>query len=461
MTVVQPDTDTLTALRRLLPAGTLIEDRDVISGYEQDIQGRFPGSASAVTRPPDAIAVADLISACAAVGLPVVAQGGATGLVGGGVPLDGELVISLRGLDRIGEVDRDANQLDVGAGVTLESAQLAAREAGLELPIDHPARATATIGGMVATDAGGPLALRHGTMRRRVAGLEVVLADGTTVNRMAGLLKDNVGYDLPALLVGSEGTLGVITAVRLQLEPALPFRIAALFGVADLGAGLSLLRALRAVPGLEAADFFDAECMRLVRAHHELRDPLGDEHGVYVIAQCAAGEDVTEHLAEAAEAAGDPNVVAASDSRGRAGLWVYRESLNEAIRAVGVPHKLDVAVPLREIPDFGAQVRQRLADRYPEAAVYLYGHLGDGNFHVNVVGPDPVDDTVDELVLRCAVERGGTISAEHGIGRAKRRYLSLCRSPADIAAMAALKHALDPAGLLAPGRVLPDEVGAA
>lgn len=444
------------ALRAALPAGALVEDRDVVAGYEQDILGRFPGSATAVARPPGATAVADTVAACAAAGQPLVAQGGATGLVGGGVPRDGELVLSLRGLDWLGEVDTDANQLDVGAGVTLEAAQLAAREAGLELPIDHPARASATIGGMVATNAGGALALRHGTMRRRVAGLEVVLADGSTVRRMAGLLKDNAGYDLPSLLVGSEGTLGVITAVRLQLEPASPFRIAALFGVADLRAGLDLLRALRAAPGLEAADFFDADCMELVRAHHDLRDPLGSAHGIYVIAQCAATEDVTEQLAAAVEAAGDPEVAAASDTGGRQELWSYRESLNEAIRAVGVPHKLDVSLPLAAIPSFDAEVRRRLADRFPDAALYIYGHIGDGNLHVNVVGPDPADDGVDELVLRCTVEHGGTISAEHGIGRAKRRYLSLCRSAADIAAMTALKQALDPAGLLAPGRVLPD-----
>jgi FAD/FMN-containing dehydrogenase len=454
---MQTDADTLAALRRLLPAGTLVEDKDVIAAYEQDILGRFPGSAQAVARPTDTAGVAAVVGACAEVGQPLVPQGGATGLVGGAVPTDGELVLSLRGLDRVGEVDHDANQLDVGAGVTLEAAQAAARAAGLELPIDHPARASATIGGMVATNAGGALARRHGTMRRRVVGVEVVLADGAVVSRMAGLLKDNAGYDLPALLIGSEGTLGVITAVRLQLEPASSFRIAALFGVVDLRAGLDLLRTLRGVPGLEAADFFDADCMRLVRDHRELRDPLGREHGFYLIAQCAADEDVTEQLATAAEIAGDPDVVAASDSRGREELWAYRELLNEAIRAVGVPHKLDIALPLAAIPPFDREIRRRLADRFPEARLYIYGHLGDGNLHVNVVGPDPADDGVDELVLRCTAEYGGTISAEHGIGRAKRRYLSLCRSAADIAAMTALKRALDPAGLLAPGRVLPDE----
>ncbi len=459
MTALDPSA-TLARLREALPAELLVSDRDVLAGFEQDILGRFSGTALAVARPRDADDVAAAVSACAALGLPLVPQGGNTGLVGGGVPRDGELILSLRGLDRIGSVDTDANQVDVGAGATLEAVQQSAAAAGLQLPIDHPARASATIGGMVATNAGGALALRYGTMRRRVAGLEVVLADGGTVSRMAGLLKDNAGYDLLALLVGSEGTLGVITAARLQLEPAQPFKISALFGLADLREALTLLRVLRDVPGLEAADFFDASCMKLVREHKDLRDPLGVDCGIYVVAQCAAAEDVTADLAEAVDGLpAEPEVAAATDTLGRNELWAYRESLNEAIRGQGVPHKLDVGLPLAAIPDFDRAVRERLAGAYPEARLYIYGHIGDGNLHVNVVGPYPADDGVDELVLRCTAEHAGTISAEHGIGLAKRRYLSLCRSAADIEAMAALKRALDPGGLLAPGRVLPDGAG--
>lgn len=447
----------LERLREALPAGALVLDRDLVAGYEGDILGRFSGTAAAVARPRDAEQVAAVITACAAGGLPLVAQGGNTGLVGAGVPRDGELVLSLRGLDWVGEVDLDANQIDAGAGATLEAVQAAAAAAGLQMPIDHPARASATIGGMVATDAGGALALRYGTMRRRVVGLEVVLADGSVVSRMAGLLKDNAGYDLPALLVGSEGTLGVITAARLQLEPASPFKLVALFGFADLRQGLALLRTLRDVSGLEAADFFDAACMHLVREHKRLRDPFEDERGLYLIAQFATGEDVTAELAEAVgRLAVEPAVAVADDSRGREELWGYRESLNEAIRGKGVPHKLDIALPTAVIPAFDSALRKRLAEAYPEAPLYIYGHLGDGNLHVNVVGLDPGDEGVDELVLRCTAEFAGTISAEHGVGLAKRRYLSLCRGAADIRAMMALKRALDPGGILAPGRVLPD-----
>lgn len=448
----------LAGLRERLPGVDLVADRDLLAGYETDVTGRFSGSALAVARPRDAEQVAAVLAACRATALPVVFQGGNTGLVGGGVPRasGGELVLSLTGLDWVGAVDADSNQLDVGAGATLEAAQRAAAAAGLELPIDHPARASATIGGMVATDAGGALALRHGTMRRRVAGLELVLVDGSRISRMAGLLKDNAGYDLPALVVGSEGTLAAITAVRLQLEPAQPFRLAALFGLADLRAALDLLRVLRGVPGLEAADVLDDASMQLVREQRGLRAPLDAPHGVYVVAQLAAAEDVTAELAAAVEGLDpEPEVAAAGDTAGRGELWAYREAINESIRATGVPHKLDVCLPIAALPAYDAAVRERIAAAFPDARLYIYGHVGDGNLHVNLVGPDPADDAVDDLVLRCTAEFGGTISAEHGVGIAKRRYLSLCRGDADIEAMRALKAALDPSGLLGPGRVLP------
>lgn len=447
----------LAHLRRALPADLLIADPDILAAYEQDILGRYSGRALALARPRDRDDVAAVIRACGELGQPLVPQGGNTGLVGGGVPQDGELILSLTGLDWIGEIDLDSLQVDVGAGTTLEAVQDAAAAKGLRLPIDHPARATATIGGMISTDAGGATALGHGTMRRRVVGLEAVLADGRVVSRMVGLLKDNAGYDIPALLTGSEGTLAVITAARLALEPALPFAITVLIGTVDLAGALQTLRTLRGVPGLEAVDFFDADSMDLVRSHKGLRAPLENRHGVYLVAQCSHQEDVTEELALALERLDpEPEVVAATDRRGREGLWAYRESLNEAIRSIGVPHKLDVGLPLAAIPDFDRELRARLAARSDGSVLYVYGHVGDGNLHVNVVGPDPEDDSVDELVLRCVAEFGGTISAEHGIGIAKRRYLHLCRSAADVDAMRALKRAMDPQAILSPGRVLAD-----
>jgi FAD/FMN-containing dehydrogenase len=441
-------------LRGRLPAGALATDRDLLAGFEVDITGRYRGIASALARPRTREEVATVLAACAAAGLPLVPQGGNTGLVGGGVPRDGELVLSLTGLDWVGEVEPATMQLSVGAGATLERAQEAACRAGLELPIDHGARGAATIGGSIATDAGGSLAVGHGTMRQRVAGLEAVLADGAAVCRMGGLLKDNAGYDLPSLLVGSEGTLGVITAARLQLEPGRPRRLAALFGLPGMEVALALLARLHQVAGLETADFFDPACMELVCARQGLEDPLGGGHGVYVLAQFAGEADVTEALAAALESLpAEPAVAIADGLAERERLWAYREPLNESIRELGVAHKMDVAVPVEALPEFERRVRE-LAAGVSGSSLYLFGHLGDGNVHVNLLGPAPDDEAADEAVLRLAASLGGTISAEHGVGIAKTRFLSLCRSEGEIAAMRALKTSLDPAGVLAPGRVL-------
>jgi FAD/FMN-containing dehydrogenase len=452
---VSADARQLERLRTELRPDLVVTDRDLLAGFETDVTGRFSGAAVGLARPRDAVEVAAVIAACREAGIPLVVQGGNTGLVGGGVPRDGELVLSMRGLDAVGEVDPATNQLVAGAGVTLEAVQARAAAAGLRFPFDHAARTGATVGGSVATNAGGPLALRHGTMRRRVAGLEAVLPGGGRVERMGGLLKDNAGYDLPALLVGSEGTLGAITAARLQLEPAPSHRVVALFGLDRLQRALELLGALRGVPGLEAADHLDLASMRVARERGGWRDPFAAEWGCYLVVQFAGEEDVTPALAEAVVAvAPEADVAVAADSAGRRALWAYREIANEAIGATGVAIKLDVGVPPAALPEFSARVAAEVTAAHPGAAIYLFGHLGDGNVHVNVVGPDPRTDAVDELVLRAATELGGTISAEHGVGIAKRPYLHLCRSAGEIEAMTALKSALDPTATMGPGRVI-------
>jgi FAD/FMN-containing dehydrogenase len=449
-------TAVLEELRGQLPDGVLSTDPDLMAGHEVDLTGRFGGKAVALARPRDRGQVAAIVRACAAHRLPLIPQGGNTGMVGGGVPRDGEVVLSLARLDALGEVDLAAGQIVASAGVSLERVQVAARRAGFEFPLDFGARASATVGGAIATDAGGSLALAHGTMRRRVVGLEAVLADGTVVDRMNGLLKDNAGYDLPALLIGSEGTLGVVTAARLQLVPAQPLRVAALFGVGSLAAGLELLATIRRVPGLEAADYLDSACMRLVGEQGQVANPLGAEHPFYVLAQWAGDRDPLDQIAAAvAGLSAEPPVAVADGAADRERLWAGRELINESIRERGVPHKLDVAVPLAALPEFDRRVRELLAS-VAGAELYLYGHLGDGNVHVNVVGPDPEDESVDAAVLRLAADLGGTISAEHGVGIAKTQFLSLCRSDDEIEAMRRLKSALDPHGILAPGRVLPE-----
>jgi FAD/FMN-containing dehydrogenase len=299
-------------------------------------------------------------------------------------------------------------------------------------------------------------AVRHGTVRARVAGLEAVLADGSVVDRTSGLLKDNAGYDLGALLIGSEGTLGVVTRVRWRLVPLLPARVTALVPLGSLQEAADLLGAVRPVlPSLESADFFLDEGLSLVLDHLRLAAPVEPRAPVYVMLECAARTDPTEEFAEALAQAGVEDAVVADDTAERARLWRYRESHTEAIAATGVPHKLDVGVPLARLAEFASAVPGVVEDACPGGRAILFGHLGDGNVHVNVLGAPADDETVDEAVLRLATSCGGTISAEHGVGAAKARWLGLARGDAELRAMRAIKEALDPRGILNPGVVLP------
>jgi FAD/FMN-containing dehydrogenase len=443
------------ALRESLAAvvgdAHVLADRELVAGYERDWTGRFGGEARLVVRPASTDEVAAVVRACADAGAAIVPQGGNTGLVGGGVPRGGEVVVSLARLDALEAVDPLAAQVTAGAGATLEALQAHARSAGFAFAVDYGARSAATVGGMVATNAGGMHVVRYGTMRAQVVGLEAVLADGSVVSRLTGLIKDNAGYDLPSLLVGSEGTLGIVTRARLRLVPRLPERATALFAVDGAAAALELFAELRRrVGSLEAIELLFREGVELVEAEGFGSDPFDAPHPAYVLVECAARTDPTGELAEAVEALEVRDVAVATDSNQRAALWALREGLPEAINQRGVPHKLDVSVPLSTLPAFADAVRERVT----EGEVVIFGHVGDGNLHVNVLGLDPDDETVDETVLALVAEHGGSVSAEHGIGIAKARWLSLTRSPEEIEAMRAIKRALDPDGLLNPGVLL-------
>jgi FAD/FMN-containing dehydrogenase len=432
----------------------VLTDPELTAGYERDWTGRFGARARAVVRPADTQEVAAVIAACGHQGAAIVPQGGNTGLVGGGVPRGGEVVLSLARLNAIGAPEPAVGQLTAGAGVTLAALQAAARSAGLDAGLDFAARDTCTVGGVVACDAGGARALRHGSARAHVVGLEVVLANGETIERMTGLIKDNAGYDLPALFVGSEGTLGVITAVRWRLVPHLPARAAALVPLPDVRAATELLAVLKThAPSLESCDFFLDAGLRLVLAHQRRASPLADEAPVYVLAECAAASDPTEELIRALTQAGIEDALIAGDTATRERMWALREDHSEAINAQGTPHKLDVGVPLHALSDFVTRVTEQI-ERRPGQRAILFGHLGDGNVHVNLIGLDPQDSGADDAVLELVLASGGTISAEHGIGVAKAAWLSRARSAADLAAMRAIKRALDPHHLLNPGAVL-------
>ena len=434
------------------PAHVLVEG-DLRAPYETDWTRRFTGSARCVVRPASTADVAAVVRACAAAGAPIVVQGGNTGLVGAGVPAGGEVLLSLTRLDKLEPVDAVEAQVTAGAGVTLEKLRAHARAAGLDFGVDLAARSAATVGGMIATNAGGIRVLQHGSMRAQVAGIEAVLADGTVLTRLTGLAKDNTGYDLTQLLAGSEGTLAIVTRARLRLVPLLPARAVALVAVAGTDAALDLLAAARAqLPALSAAEIFYPDGLELVRAYAKLPAPFADPAGAYVVLECAARADPTDDVLEmlsTCDAVEDATV--ASDRAGLERLWSYRESHTEAISTAGVPTKLDVCVPLGELSALVAQLPATVTAVVPDARAILFGHLNEGNLHVNVLGAGERAEQVTDAVLRLVATHRGSISSEHGVGRAKAPWLSLSRTPEEIAAMRQIKTALDPAGLLNPG----------
>jgi FAD/FMN-containing dehydrogenase len=438
----------------------VLSDPDLTRAYEHDLTGRFSGESLLVVRPAHAAEVGAVLTACAEAGVGVVVQGGHTGMVGGGTPRDGEVVLSMGRFQTIEPLEPSAAQVTVGAGVTLERLQQMARAKGLDFAIDHGARSAATIGGMTATNAGGHLAVRYGTMREQVVGIEAVLPDGRTISHLSGLLKDNAGFDLAGLLVGSEGTLAAITRVRLKLIPSRAHRATALFGVAGMEEALRVLERLRAqASSLEAIDFFQARGLRHVCRRLDLPPPFPADYPVYLLVETAADTDPTDELAAAADLVEDSAV--AVDERARGELWAYRDAHNETVRSLGVPLKLDVSVPPAASPSFEQALRELLAARAPAAELILWGHLGDGNMHVNIVGAGGDSDEVEEAVLRLVATSGGSISAEHGVGQAKARWLHLCRSDAELSVMRAVKAAFDPNAILGRGRVLAEAAAAA
>ena len=430
---------------------------DARAAFEVDWTRRFQGTARLVVRPADTAQVAAVLRTCNDHGVAVVPQGGNTGLVGGGVPVDGEVVLSLTRLTELGPIDPLAGQVTTGAGVTLAALRAHAAAAGLHYPVDFAARDSATVGGMIATNAGGMHVLRYGSTRRQVLGIEAVTVDGRVLTRMSGLVKDNAGYDLASLLTGSEGTLAVITRARLRLVPRQTARVTALLAVPDIGAAQRTLAAIRdAAPSLEAAELFFAAGLELVLRQTNAAAPFPVAHPAYLLVECAAQTDPTDELAGALGEASDVlDVAVATDGPSRHRLWALREAHTDAINAAGIPIKLDVSLPSSALATFVERLHPTVAGLAPEASTVVFGHLGDGNLHVNLIGVEADTGAVDDAVLRLVTDLGGSISAEHGIGRAKRRWLHLQRDRTDLALMAAVKRGFDPRDLLNPGVLLP------
>ena len=457
---------------------------DAAAGYVTDWTGGFTGRAPAVLRPRDTEQVAALLALCAGAAVAVVPQGGNTGLVGGGVPLHGEVVLSLARLDRLGPVDAEAGQVSAGAGVSLQ--RVADADPRLDLGVLIASRHSASVGGAVATNAGGLRVLRYGPMRAQLRGIEAVLSDGTVLSHMAGLVKDNTGYDYPSLLAGSEGTLAVITAARLQLVARLADPVTVIIGVAGPGEAHALAqRALGGVGGLVSAEFFTEAGLDLLAGHTGLVPPLRPPTPAYLLLE-AGGPGAAEELA--AIAADRPAAVGTGAAE-RARLWAYRERQPEAAGFVGVPLKLDVSVPAAQWVRLASGVAEVVREVDPGALVITYGHVADGNLHVNVVpggaAGRPAEGTHrigsrnadsmgaapqaggagvpgaagaggrhEDAVFSFVASLGGSISAEHGIGALKARWLPLVRSEAERALFARVRTAFDPAGILNP-HVLP------
>jgi len=422
---------------------------DATAGFAVDWTGRFQGHSPAVVRPRDTAQVAAVLALCTQAGVAVVPQGGNTGLVGGGVPLHGEVVLSLGRLSQLGPVDPDSSQVTAGAGVTLR--QAADAHLALDLGILIASRDSATVGGAVATNAGGLRVLRHGPMRAQLRGVEAVLADGTIVSHLSGLVKDNTGYDYPSLLAGSEGTLAVITQARIQLVPRAKDPVTTIVGLASLDELHSLARqAVRDVPGLLSAEFFTQAGLGILTEHADLAPPLPMRAEAYLLLEaCGPGalDDLAGIVAEHPAAVG----VSAAE---RARLWAYRERHPEAAGFLGVPIKLDVSVPAAHWVRLASAAAGVVADVDPGARVITYGHVADGNVHVNIVPAAPADGRHEDAVFSFVASLGGSISAEHGIGALKARWLPLARSGPERALFARIRSALDPSGTLNP-HVLP------
>jgi FAD/FMN-containing dehydrogenase len=438
------------ALAAIVGAAHVITDPDVLDVRSVDHTGRYRGHASALVRPGSADEVAAVLHACRDAGVYVTVQGGRTSLVAGTVPEHDDVLLSTERLRHVGDVDVVERRIHVGAGATLAEVQRAASAAGLVFGVDLAARDSATVGGMASTNAGGLRTVRYGNMGEQVIGLDVALPDGSMVHRHSQVRMDNTGYDLASLFVGAEGTLGVITALDLRLHPTPTQRVTAVCGFDDLDALVETGRAFRDMDGIAALELIDARASALTAEHVGVAAPVTGAWQLLV--ELAGDADQTERLADALEEArlsDEPAVGVDVGAQQR--LWQVRESVAEVLGAYGPPLKFDVSLPLSAIQAFATESAELVASHAPDAIPVLFGHIGEGNLHLNVLrcGPD-VEHDLYSAMMRLIARHGGNVSSEHGVGTRKRDYVSMSRTDADIAAMRAVKAAFDPSGYLNP-----------
>jgi FAD/FMN-containing dehydrogenase len=454
----------------------LVSETDVEPFY-RDWIGRMRGQAICVVRPQSTAEVGEIVRLCAERGEPVFPQGGNTGVCDGSVPLPGGrgVLVSLSRMNRVRSVDLPNNSMSVDAGVILADAQSAAANAGRLFPLTLGSEGSCQIGGNVSTNAGGTSVLRYGNMRDLVLGLEVVLADGSVWDGLRSLRKDNTGYDMKSIFIGSEGTLGVVTGASLKLFPQSRSVATALVAVREPEAAAALLTQCQARfdADLVAFELMSRKQVELVLRHIPgTRDPLSEAHCWYVLIELTSPQDnanLPEMLEVSLESARESgwalNATVARNQRQREEIWRIRHSVSEANRAHGLNFTHDVAVPISRIPEFLHRCDIETAKRFPEAESFVVGHMGDGNMHYTVTLPresaaaagDPIaiGGRVTPMIHDIAVSLGGSFGAEHGIGRRYQASLLRYKSPVELAMFRQLKRAFDPAGIMNPGKILP------
>lgn len=471
-----PDQTFLDQAAALLGPRGFTRDAELVGPWLTDWRGRYTGHACALASPADTREVSELLRLCTAHRVAIVPQGGNSGMSGGATPdaSGGQLLLSLRRLDTIGPVDTAARQVTCGAGAVLQNLHNAAEAAGLRFALTLGGKGSATVGGLVSTNAGGTQVLRHGSMRAQVLGLKAVLADGSVWSALTPLKKDNRGLDLKQLFIGAEGTLGVVTAATLRLVPALAGRRVIWAGLGSIEAArdLLLLAQERAEAQLEGFEVVPENCLAAVLAHlPQARAPLAGSHNWNALIELASDDPAQDldalalDLLEAALARGiiADAAIAASETQAEA-FWTLRESISGALRAKGAAVQHDIAVPVAEMAGFIAHAIPAIEEEFPGCRAFAFGHLGDGNVHFHVTGPAQAVRGEWELDQGKAASRrvhdlvsqwNGTISAEHGIGQMKVDELARLGDPVALDMMARIKAALDPLGLMNPGKLLP------
>ena len=446
-------------LKSLLGSGRISEDEDIIKTYSDDWTGRYRGFARAVISPQSTDEVVEILKWCSTNQVGVVPQGGNTGMVGGSTPLNGELIISLRKMKNVNFSDTNDNQIVAEAGATLLEIQNLALERSMIYGVDFAARDSATIGGTIATNAGGLNVLRYGTTRRQIISVEAVTGTGEIIGNLNGLDKDNTGYHLPSLLCGSEGTLAIVTRAKLRLRPKPKENVSILFGLDTIQDAVNLTEAcVSTSTEIIACELFFQKGVDLVREAYDLQPLWNNKNSIYLLCEFAGDLGVLDRLNE--NVLGEmlrthDSILVATSDRERQRLWQYRELHTLAISNKGIPLKLDVTIPLGNLTHFLDSIATICGNINPLSIPYVFGHSADGNMHLNILQSEPNVAEMEEEILKFVVSLDGSISAEHGIGRAKAPYLHLQRNEEEIRLFREMKKAFDPKGILNPDVIFP------